>query len=135
MKRGAVFSLIFALVLTAVHAGAGEAQPTAQTKHEPKQSSDATHYEITGIVISSAGGGPVPHCHLTPTLIGRGGPTGREASGTASSLLRITAPIAMRADTSLLRFPLPARGVLVQAREVLSARLSTSTRITPRTSY
>jgi hypothetical protein len=76
-----VFSLIFALVLTAVHAGAGEAQPTAQTKHEPKQSSDATHYEITGIVISSAGGGPVPHCHLTPTLIGRGGPTGRGGFG------------------------------------------------------
>ena len=39
----------------------------------------------------------------------------------------------MRADTSLLRFPLPARGVLLQAHEVLSARLSTSTRFTPRT--
>jgi hypothetical protein len=81
VKRAAAFSLIFAVVLIGPYSCTGEAQPTAQTKHEPKQSSDATHYEITGIVISSAGGGPVPHCHLTPILVGRGGAMGRGGFG------------------------------------------------------
>jgi len=48
----------------------------AQTKHD----SVATHYEITGVVINSVGGDPVPHCHLTPTLTGSG-QTGRGGFG------------------------------------------------------
>jgi len=40
----------------------------------------ATHYEITGVVINSVGGDPVPHCHLTPTLTGSG-QTGRGGFG------------------------------------------------------
>jgi hypothetical protein len=46
----------------------------AQSQSPVKQSVAATHYEITGVVTNTAGGGPVPHCHLTPTLNnGRGG--------------------------------------------------------------
>jgi hypothetical protein len=51
--------------------GAGIIPPSAlaQTKHDP----GATRYEITGVVINSVDGNPVPHCHLTPSLTGRGG--------------------------------------------------------------
>jgi hypothetical protein len=45
----------------------------AQTRHETKQSSTAVHYQITGVVINSIDGDPVPHCHLTANLAGRGG--------------------------------------------------------------
>lgn len=38
----------------------------AQTKHD----SAAPHYEITGVVINSVDGNPVPRCHLTPSLSG-----------------------------------------------------------------
>ena len=80
MKRGVAPWTIF-VMLTGLYAGAGEAQPTAQTKHESKLSSDTTHYEITGVVINSVGGDPVPHCHLTPNLVGRRGPVGRGGFG------------------------------------------------------
>jgi hypothetical protein len=46
----------------------------AQSQPPVKQSAAVPHYEITGVVINSVGGGSVPHCHLTPTLNnGRGG--------------------------------------------------------------
>ncbi len=80
MKRGVALWTIF-VALSSLYAGAGEAQPTAQTKHESKQSPNAMHYEITGVVINSVGGGPVPHCHLTPSLVGRGGRAGRGGFG------------------------------------------------------
>jgi Carboxypeptidase regulatory-like domain len=80
VKRGVAPWTIF-VMLTGLYAGAGEAQPTAQTKHESKLSSDTTHYEITGVVINSVGGDPVPHCHLTPNLVGRRGPVGRGGFG------------------------------------------------------
>jgi hypothetical protein len=53
----------------------------AQAKHD----SVAARYEITGVVINSVGGDPVPHCHLTPTLTGSGqtgsGQTGSGQNG------------------------------------------------------
>ncbi len=48
-------------------------EASAQTRHETKQSSAAGHYEITGVVINNVDGDPVPHCHLTANLAGRGG--------------------------------------------------------------
>jgi len=53
----------------------------AQAKHDYV----ATRYEITGVVINSVGGDPVPHCHLTATLTGSAqtgsGQTGRGGFG------------------------------------------------------
>jgi Carboxypeptidase regulatory-like domain len=50
----------------------------AQAKHD----SVAARYEITGVVINSVGGDPVPHCHLTPTLTGSGqNGSGQNGSG------------------------------------------------------
>jgi hypothetical protein len=54
-------------------AGAIGAQPPVKAK----AASPATHYEITGVVINSITGDPVPRCHLTPTLNGRAGFEGR----------------------------------------------------------
>jgi hypothetical protein len=48
-------------------------EASAQTRHETKQSSATAHYEITGVVINNVDGDPVPHCHLTANLAGRGG--------------------------------------------------------------
>ena len=48
-------------------------EASAQTRHETKQSSAAGHYEITGVVINNVDRDPVPHCHLTASLAGRGG--------------------------------------------------------------
>jgi hypothetical protein len=80
VRRGVGLWTIF-VVLTGSCTGVGKAQPTAQTKHESKQSSDTTHYEITGVVLNSVGGDPVAHCHLTPNLVGRRGPAGRGGFG------------------------------------------------------
>ena len=54
--------------------GAGMVQPwaLAQTKHDSATRSEI-RYEITGVVINKVSGDPVPHCHLTATLTGRGG--------------------------------------------------------------
>jgi len=41
----------------------------AQTKHD----SEAERYEITGVVINSVNGNPVPRCHLTASLSGNPG--------------------------------------------------------------
>jgi hypothetical protein len=70
-----LLGFVFA-VLTGWCAGVVDAQAPA------KQSSAATHYEITGAVINSIGGSPVPHCHLMPTLNnGRGGLVNRPNFG------------------------------------------------------
>src|SRR5438876_5238187 len=50
-------------------AGMVQAPALAQTKHD----SVATRYEITAVVINNVDGNPVAHCHLTPSLTGRGG--------------------------------------------------------------
>jgi hypothetical protein len=43
------------------------AQP--QSRREVKASSPAVgHFEITGVVINTVSGSPVPHCHMTPNL-------------------------------------------------------------------
>jgi hypothetical protein len=80
VKRGVALWTILVMV-TGLYTGVAEIQPTAQAKHESKQSSDPTHYEITGVVINSVGGDPVPHCHLTPNLVGRRGSVGRGGFG------------------------------------------------------
>ena len=51
----------------------GRAQTRTQTKPEAKHTIAVTHYEITGVVVSSLDGSPVPHCRLTPNLVVRGG--------------------------------------------------------------
>jgi protocatechuate 3,4-dioxygenase beta subunit len=60
------------------------AQASAQTKQSTKQGS-GTHYEITGVVVNSVNGSPVPHCHLTPNLVGRGGIGNRQFPAPANS--------------------------------------------------
>jgi hypothetical protein len=52
--------------------GIAHAQTRAQTKPEAKHAAAGTHYEITGVVVSSIDGSPVPHCKLTPTLVAQG---------------------------------------------------------------
>lgn len=53
--------------------GIARAQTRAQTKPEAKHTVAVTHYEITGIVVSSIDGSPVPYCRLTPNLVVHGG--------------------------------------------------------------
>jgi hypothetical protein len=80
VRRDSVRSLFF-VALTGLSIGIACAQPPAQPKHETKQGPAAPVYEITGVVINSVDGAPVPHCHLTPTLIGRGGSSNRQNFG------------------------------------------------------
>ncbi len=65
-KRCSALWAIF-VVLAGLTAGVAQPQVPAKTKQ-----SSATHYEITGVVLNSVGGDPVPNCHLTVNLIGRG---------------------------------------------------------------
>jgi hypothetical protein len=53
----------------------------AQTKHD----SAATRYEITGVVINSVDGNPVPRCHLTPSPTERRGFGNRQFPAPAAS--------------------------------------------------
>ena len=55
--------LVFAAALSG---GVGHTQTRAQTKPEAKHNS-AAQYGITGIVVSSVDGSPIPHCSLTPS--------------------------------------------------------------------
>jgi hypothetical protein len=55
--------LVFA---AALYGGAGHTQTRAQTKPEAKHN-PAAQYGITGIVVSSVDGSPVPHSKLTPS--------------------------------------------------------------------
>jgi hypothetical protein len=72
--------LLFAML---IGFGAGRVQPwaLAQAKHD----SVAARYEITGVVINSVGGDPLPHCHLTPSLTGRGEAGNRQFPAPANS--------------------------------------------------
>jgi Carboxypeptidase regulatory-like domain len=72
---------IFFVAVTGLCAGGAHAQPPAQSRHETKPSSVSTKYEITGVVINSVGGDPVPHCRLSATLIARGGGFGNRQGG------------------------------------------------------
>jgi len=77
VRRGSWFGFVF-FALTGGCAGVVDAQSQAPAK----QTSTPTHYEITGVVINSVGGGVVPHCHLTPSLNnGRGGLANRPNFG------------------------------------------------------
>jgi hypothetical protein len=75
VRREDVRRLFFVLL---IGWGVGIVLPPAvgQTKHD----SAATRYEITGVVINSVDGNPVPHCQLTPSLTGPG-LTGRGGFG------------------------------------------------------
>lgn len=89
---------------------------SAQTRHETKQSPDATLYEITGVVINNVGGDPVPHCHLTASLIGRGGsgnrqfPAASNGFDCAAGHFTVTVPSA-----GSWRLTVSARGFVSQA--------------------
>jgi len=63
-------SLLFA---AALWGGIGHTQTRAQTKPEAKHTVVVARYEITGVVVSSIDGSPVPHCKLTPSLEVHGG--------------------------------------------------------------
>jgi hypothetical protein len=81
VRRGRALSLLFIFpALMVFSPGSIHAQSSVQAKRETK-SAVAPRYEITGIVVSSIGGNPVPHCHLTPALIGQGGGGVRRAPG------------------------------------------------------
>ena len=71
-----------------------QATAFAQAKHD----SVAARYEITGVVLNSVTGSPVPRCRLTASLSGSQAGAGErvEGSATASSLPERTASIAMR---------------------------------------
>jgi protocatechuate 3,4-dioxygenase beta subunit len=66
MKQGC--SLCFFFATASLCALLTAAPCRAQTKHETKSSAATTRYEITGVVINSVDGDPVPHCHLRPSL-------------------------------------------------------------------
>ncbi len=95
MKRGSTlpfFVVLMGLYGSEVHAQS--AQPPAQTRRQPRQSSasasttsttSTSHYEITGVVVDSVHGDPVAHCHLTPSLVGRGGSGGRQFPSQSNS--------------------------------------------------
>jgi hypothetical protein len=68
VRRGTLLRIFF-VALTGLCVGVVDAQSPAKAK----TAAAATHFEITGVVINSIGGDPVPHCHLTPTMFGRGG--------------------------------------------------------------
>ncbi len=72
-RRSTWFILMVLMVCCARWA---EAQTPAPTKRDVKPTASATHYEITGVVVSSVSGDHVPHCHLNASLIGRGGSGG-----------------------------------------------------------
>jgi hypothetical protein len=64
-----LLSLLFA---GSLWGGLGRAQTRAPTKPEMKHDTVVKHYAITGIVVSSIDGSPVPHCKLTPKLVVHG---------------------------------------------------------------
>lgn len=57
-------SLVFAAALCG---GVGLTQARAQTKPEAKHNRVIAQYGITGVVVSTIDGSPVPHCRLTPS--------------------------------------------------------------------
>ncbi len=92
-------------------------QLPAQPRHETKPVAVATPYEITGVVINNVGGDPVPHCHLTPSLMARAGFNNRRfpapANGfdcDASGHFKVTVPSAGAWDLTA-----SARGFVSQA--------------------
>jgi Carboxypeptidase regulatory-like domain len=70
VRRGTLRGIFF-VAMTGLWAGHADAQPPAKT------AAATTHYEIKGVVLNSVTKDPVPHCHLMPTLNGRGGFEGR----------------------------------------------------------
>lgn len=91
---------------------AGRYLATAQNKALP-----AGPYLITGIAISSTDGSPIPHCHLTATLVPRGSGTGRQfpapvGSFDADEHGRFSIPLP---SAGMWRLSASARGYVTQA--------------------
>lgn len=113
MRRRCLARIFFALLMSGC-AGMVEVRTSAQTK----QDSAATRYEITGVVINSVDGSPVQHCHLTPSLVRRGGGFGNRqfpapANGfdcDASGHFTVTVPSA-----GMWHLTAAARGFVTQA--------------------
>jgi hypothetical protein len=57
------------VALTGLWGGIVWAQSRTPPKPEIKHSANSTRYEITGVVVNSIDGSPVPHCRLTPNLV------------------------------------------------------------------
>jgi hypothetical protein len=91
LRLGAVLRMFFALLM-----GCGVAMPQATVLAQTKHDSEAARYEITGVVINSVNGNPVPRCHLTASLSGSpgGSVTGRGRLGNR----QFPAPTANRFD-------------------------------------
>jgi Carboxypeptidase regulatory-like domain len=74
LKRGFAAWAFFVVVTTLdggfVHA---QSQPVARRQTKQAPATDNKHYEISGVVVDSVHGNPVPHCHLTADLGGRRG--------------------------------------------------------------
>jgi Carboxypeptidase regulatory-like domain len=74
------------VVLMCVGGGAAQSRSSAQAKPEAKHGAENTHYEITGIVVNSVSESPVPHCHLTASLVAaRGRGTTRQFPASANN--------------------------------------------------
>ena len=65
-RRAVRFALV---VVTGCCVGWGQ----TPSKRDAKPAASTTHFEITGYVVNSVNGDKVQHCHLTASLIGRGG--------------------------------------------------------------
>jgi Carboxypeptidase regulatory-like domain len=74
LRRGLEFAHF--ILVAGLCSVAGFAQSPA--RHETKQASADQQYLITGAVISSKDGDPVPHCHLTATVAPREGGGNRQ---------------------------------------------------------
>ncbi len=68
MRRDDVLRITFAMLICC-----GAEMPGATALGQAKHDSVATRYEITGVVINSVNGNPVPHCRLTASLTGSSG--------------------------------------------------------------
>jgi len=73
--RGGSLRRVVIFFMACVCGAVAQAPISARTKPEPKHSAESTHYEITGVVVNSVSGSPVPHCHLSASPVstrGRG---------------------------------------------------------------
>ena len=73
------------LCFTVFWVAGAHARAQAQMKPESKHNAAISHFEITGVVISSIDGSPIPHCKLAASLEVRGRPGNRRLPASADS--------------------------------------------------
>jgi hypothetical protein len=73
------------LCFTVFWGTAAHARAQAQMKPELKHNAAVPHFEITGVVVSSSDGSPIPHCKLAASLEVRGRPGNRRFPAAADS--------------------------------------------------